>query len=381
MTLQRMAMETMDIERLTPTSVSAYLAANGWQHEQSVATDASLTAVTWTKGTDFEISLPLRPDYLDYSRRMSEVIDTLRRVEDRPKVEVVADVSSSGFDVMRVRIVSAETSDGTLPFDEAAQIVDRSRDMVLAAACSAVQPRIYYPSRKPREANEYLRRLRFGQTERGSFVFSILSPVAPRLASGQTELALDEPFDRRVVEKLLTGITGVRNAAAHAATTKDVSSFERGIEQGVSANLCEALAGLTGYEDLEQDVEISFSWALTRPRANERQLLARAYAPLIREAAAVLKAKAPEEDFLAFGSVITLNRTEGAQIGQVVMTALLGGQARRIAFELDRTDYQVAIDAHGAREPISVVGTLVKEGRLYRLRDPRNLGRIPLAEN
>lgn len=373
-------MNTIDVGRLTPTSVSAYLAANGWQHEQS-SPDAGLAAVIWTKGDDYEISLPLQPDYLDYSRRMSEVIDTLRKVEDRPKGEVVADVSSSGFDVMRVRIASAEASEGTLPFDEAAQIVSRARDMVLAAACSTVQPRIYYPSRKPREANEYLRRLRFGQTARGSFVFSILSPVAPRLASGQTELALSEPFDRRVVEKLLAGITGVRQAAVRAATTNNISFFEQGVEQGVSANLCEALAGLTGYEDLEHDVEISFSWALTRPKANERQLLARAYAPLIREAAAVLKAKAPEEDFLASGSVITLNRAEDAQIGQVVMTVLLEGQARRIAFDLDRTDYQVAYEAHGAREPISVVGTLVKEGRLYRLRDPRSVSRIPINEN
>ena len=87
-------MKTTDIERLTSASVTAYLAANGWQLEPSSATDASPIAATWTKGPDFEISVPLRPDYLDFGRRMAEVIDTLSRAEDRPKVEVVAEFSS-----------------------------------------------------------------------------------------------------------------------------------------------------------------------------------------------------------------------------------------------------------------------------------------------
>jgi hypothetical protein len=381
MNFQRNAMESFDIDRLLPTSVSAYLAANGWQQQSSNSTDSATAAVIWTKGNELEVSLPLRPDYLDYRQRMREVIDTLRKVEERPKSQVIADVASSGFDVMRVRVASPDASEGTLPFDEAAQIVSRSRDMVLAAACSTVAPRIYYPARKPREANEYLRRLRFGQTERGSFVFSILSPVAPRLGSGQPDLDLDEPFDRRVVEKLLSGITGVRNAAVVATTTNDVTSFERSVEQGVSANLCEALAGLTGYQDLEHDVEINFSWALTRPKANERQTITREYAQLIREAATVLKAKAPEEDFMAIGSVITLNRPSGAQTGQVVMAVLQDGQARKVSMNLDSTDYQAAYEAHGAREHISVVGTLVKEGRMYNLRDPRNIRRLTPLEN
>ena len=87
-------MKNTDTECLAPASIAAYLAANGWQLEPSAATDDSLIAATWTKGADFEISVPLRPDYLDFGRRMSEVIDTLSRAEDRPDVEVVAEISS-----------------------------------------------------------------------------------------------------------------------------------------------------------------------------------------------------------------------------------------------------------------------------------------------
>ncbi len=373
-------MPSTTIGQLAPSAVSAYLAANGWLNQPGATGGAAPNATIWTRGDDLEVSLPLRPDFLDYSTRMAEVIDTLRRVEDRPQVAVLADVSTSGFDVIRVRVGLSEAAPETLAFDEAAQIITRSRDMLLAAACSAVQPRIYYPARKPREANDYLRRLRFGQTEHGSFVFSILSPVAPRLTSGQIELALDEPFDRRVVALLLSGIEGVRDAALNATTSGDVSAFECAADRGVSANLCEALAGLTGYEETEQDVEIGFSWALTRPRARARQLLSRAYAPVIRAAATVLKAKAPEEDFLAIGSVITLNRAENAQTGQVVMTCLFEGQPRKVLIDFDSPAYQIAYDAHGAREPISVLGTLVKEGRLFKLRDAREVRRLSMND-
>ena len=80
-------MNTTDVGFLTPSNVSAYLAANGWHHEQARNADVAVTSSTWTKGDDLEVSLPLRPDYLDYRRRMAEVIDTLRRVEERPKTE------------------------------------------------------------------------------------------------------------------------------------------------------------------------------------------------------------------------------------------------------------------------------------------------------
>ena len=51
--------------------------------------------------------------------------------------------------------------------------------MVLAAACSLREPRPVYGARNDREANEFMRRVRLGQTEVGSFVVTILSPVVP----------------------------------------------------------------------------------------------------------------------------------------------------------------------------------------------------------
>jgi hypothetical protein len=357
----------IDISNLSPSAVSAYLRANGWTRERE---QMPSTAAIWTKGDEFEVLLPLRPEYLDFRRRMLEMIDTLRRAEQRPTAQVVADVASSGFDVVRVRLISPETKEGTLLLDEAADIVARSRDLLLAAACSTVQPKMCYSSRKPREASEYLRRLRLGQTERGSFVLSILSPVAPLLASKQADLDMPEPFDRRTLETLLSGVSAARDAAINP---EDISAFESAVERGVSANLCEALAGLTGYDDPEYDVEISFSWALTRPKHNEQLHIAKNSASVIRQAAEMLKAKAPEEDCLVIGPVIILNRPHDADEGRAVVLMANGTSSRRVSVELRGADYQQALIAHTDRSLISMVGTLEKDRRSHTLRNPRDI--------
>ena len=52
---------------------------------------------------------------------------------------------------------------------------------MLAAACAAIEPRAVYAARKPERAMAYLRQIRLGPTEAGSFVVTVESPVAPRL--------------------------------------------------------------------------------------------------------------------------------------------------------------------------------------------------------
>jgi len=135
---------------------------------------------------------------------------------------------------------------------------------------------------------EYLGRVRMGQTERGSYVLTILSPVAPALAS-QSELRLDdeppEPFERQVT--LAEGLAALEHAARQAAASGGLSPLEEAVPFGVSANLCEAVAGLAAVSPAE-GIEVRVAWSRTRPlvtSAPSRIFLGSDSIPLIQEAA------------------------------------------------------------------------------------------------
>ena len=192
---------------------------------------------------------------------------------------------------------------------------------MLAAACAAVKPRMYYPSRKPAQAMDYIRRARLGQTEPGSFILTIISPVPPSLMdrSGQ-HIGLDEPYERHVTRTLAFALDSVRQAAEDAATTGQVDSFVQAVPRGVSANLCDALVGMGSFPEGNRTLGIEFSWSRSRPidpgaHLPSRIVLNTDVFPVIREAAVYLKESSPREEFELQGFVVKLERPEGSPVG------------------------------------------------------------------
>lgn len=66
-----------------PQQVETYLVAHGWQQQQRWGDKASI----WTLD-GFEILLPLKPEIIDFNRRMAEVVETLALAEKRSQVEI-----------------------------------------------------------------------------------------------------------------------------------------------------------------------------------------------------------------------------------------------------------------------------------------------------
>jgi chromosome partitioning protein len=135
-------------------------------------------------------------------------------------------------------------------------------------ALREVMPRAVFHSRKPQRAIEYMGKARLGQTERGSYVLTILSPVSPQLNfHSDTDLFPEEPFERSVVRKL-SGSVELAMLAAEISGGQDFEPFQSSVEGGVSANLCEAIAGFFGTIDASA-IDLSVGWSLNRPLPND----------------------------------------------------------------------------------------------------------------
>jgi len=239
--------DTGALKTLEPLEMAAYLRAKGWRQEADLAGKGSLWLLQ-KDGSEFDVTLPARRELGDYALRMAEVLRAVADAEGRSQADVMRDVQTTTADLIRVRAPSRNAEDGTLPLDQAVTFVERSRDMMLAAACAAIDKRPVFAKRKAQQAMDYLSHVRMGQSERGSYVLTILSPVAPELRPAQQSLLPvepEEPYERLVTRTLMVGLKALNAAARQAAADGKMTPFQEAVGRGVSANLCDAVAGLS----------------------------------------------------------------------------------------------------------------------------------------
>jgi hypothetical protein len=375
----RAAIQDADVlAALSPLDVATYLRARGWTLSKT-ANSFWRYAFAPAGGGRSEVEVPRSSDFEDLPLRMAELLSTLARVERRSQLEVLRDLAVAASDVVRVRLMGADLADGSVSLTDGTELIQRTHDLMLFAACATSHPRAYFGPRKPREATEFVGKLRLGQTEQGSFVISVLSPVSPELSPREAGLLFsdgsDVPFERRVTETLMKATRAAADAAVDAGASGDLAPFDHAVQAGASANLCDALASMLN-DKAYSALELSVSWS--RNRSTPKGLGApirvnREVAPLFESAARELKARAPREDFELEGYIVRLDSEDAVhQGGSIVVVGDVDDGTRRVKISLDAVDYQRAVDAHRRTARVSCAGRLTKDGRQYELKEPKD---------
>lgn len=360
-------------------SIHAYLRAEGWMKGD----DLGNRGVVYTRPSEAEVFAPGSDRLGDYSAAVSSVIETIARIEERDETSVYRDLIASDRDVIRFRAPDAE-DDGSISLLAGVDLVQQSRDALLAAACSAGGPQRYYRSGSNTKATEYLRSVKLGQTEHGSFVVNLFSPVPPQLAdAAQPELwpeLAEDPFPRQVTRTLAGSIEALVGALGAVARGGDIEAFEGVVHKGVSSNLCQAIAGLI--KD-GSGLDFSLSWARTRPvpQPRYRRQFSEADSEILSEAAKVLKERQSFNNEVLQGSVTGLRRDVQPTDGSIILKTYVEGKKRTVSIELPEEEYRKAIDAHNSKQDFQVEGDLVFEGQRYYLRNPRNVQVIEESED
>jgi hypothetical protein len=267
-----------------------------------------------------------------------------------------------------------------VPIEAGMGIILQAHNMLLSAACAAKEPRATYRAGKIKEASNYMDRVRLGQTEHGSFIVALLAPVPPTLElEAQKELwpvLSAEPFERIVTRRLADGLGAAHLAAEQAVRRDGLNSFKQAVSRGVSANLCEALAGLI---DFGEGLEVSVTWARTRPAPEARRTVefSRTEAEVYREAARLFHFEEPRSDERLQGYIISADRDVIKEQGVVTLKTFLDGQPTSTKTRLPPAMYSTALEVHNSKAAISITGDLVRKGQRWWLDNPRDLLQMP----
>lgn len=349
---------------IEPDVMRAYLVAEGW-----------LTQGPWGQTSEIflrvgdatELLVPIRRDLGDYASVMSDIIRVLSDVEGRSELQVYGDLITSDKDVIRFALPGSD-EDGSIRVSDGAVIVDSVSDLLLSAACSVIRPQAVYQPGKIKKAQEYMSKVRLGQTERGSYIVCLLAPVPPTLAY-QEELWPDEAldvFDRRVTRRLMSGLEAaleIKAGFGAGFTSDEVQSL---VDSGISANLCLSASQIVDHGD---GATISITWARTRPTPIRRweRSISKWQVEGLRELADILIEKQPQRDERLEGFVVNLSRQDSSTGGAVRIHTMIDGKPTTIRTDLGKSDYDLAIMAHAEGKIVSLSGTLERVNQRWKL--------------
>ena len=362
--------------------VEAYLRSRGWSKTDGAGARLSLWVMESQAAPFDELVLPTSSDVVDYATRLAEVLRILENVESRSQLSIVTGIRFAFFDVIRVSRPTDDDHGESIGLDEGVGLVEQARALVTSAACTAVKPHRVIPSRRPPLALDYMNRVRMGHTEHGSFTVTVASKVEPQRTLGSPALEEEwgDPFPRRVTKTLAGALTAASEAAAEVARTGGFEAFERAVELGVSADMCEAVARLSRSGGLPLPVTIGIEWAPSMPQDEvkfERTSFSPEASAVMEQAARAFREAAPQEGVTVVGLVVTLHREPDSSEGVVTVAGVIAEAekktVRQVAVRVDVDTYGAFLDAHKQEVAVSFTADVEKSGRGYVARNVEGL--------
>jgi hypothetical protein len=340
-----------------------YLLATGWKRIKYQNKRLAVYAKELQAGDSPAIvALPERATYSDFSARMVEAVQRLAEVEETSLEDIYQKIQSVGQDCIRLRLKLPAGM--ALPsLEVTSRFLQGARNLVVYAACMEQEARRYF-EQPFHIGKEQAQHFQFDHTFHGSFGFSIKSSLPTfqqLLLPGVSNPGINNPLERRVVERITRGLISVKHAE-QAHNSEEISEH---FTTGLNGNMCKAV--LEMLEEIpDTAVEYSVRWSLSlSPSPDITQftpvVLDKEVSYYLRDAAQYLEASTTnlERDKTIEGVVTSLN-FENQSDRQVTLMADGYG---KVSFTLEAEDYATACDAHRDNLMVNVTGTLQRNKR------------------
>lgn len=369
-------MSPIDLKLLTkdiiPSRLEKYLYSSGWVEDGVISDKAKVWHRPEEKYFDLEIIQPLDKNLRDYLQRTYEVIKVLSEFEARSSVRIVEDVINFDSDIVKIRVMGPDVDGGAIPVDDGVLLFEKAKDLLVSSSLSAFNKKRFYSGSWPSVVKEFLDTLRFGQTERGSYIVNIIAPIIH--FSGIDIPEADSSITRSISNNLARSLHATSIAIEKYEKKQDPICFEEAISSGVSANLCDAIIGISGSAH-SRDVEISIQLAASERDSQEiikkHKFLSR-HISILDTASEYFKGNFVIKNYEAYGLVIRMDHEPTEDYGIIRVASLVNGATKNISIQLRLDDYWEAVKAHKPKLPVTCHGDLHVTPRSAYLVDPRS---------
>lgn len=320
-----------------------------------------------------ELVVPQNTDGADTEKLISRVLSSIAQIRNITISETIAEVLSVGFDVIMSTIPSEYIVQETVAFDRARRLINGMREILASTATTELEPRPFF-SRLKKEGTEYADHCRFGHTFRGSFGFTLESPLIAPLQGELEGFEPAIPFERRVVARFARGLQAIQEATAAQSPELIVEASR----MAFGANACEHFADMVEETSDHMTFAIAFSpeWHLQdRAELSQAFAVGPQHVEVARAAAKQLRDQLKPWQETVVGRVVQLANHEdpsdlfGPSGEREVVIQWNGGELGviHVRASLAPKDYLAAIDAHASGKIVSMSGLLDRRGRRWML--------------
>lgn len=360
------------IKDIIPIRLEKYLHSCGWDEDGFVSDKAKVWHRPEEKYFDLEIIQPLDDNLRDYSQRMYEAIHVLSEFEGRSSAKIIQEVINFDSDIVKIRVVSPDVDGGAIPIDDGVLLFEKAKDLLVSSSLSAFNKKRFYSGSWPAAVKVFLDTLRFGQTERGSYIVNVIAPII-RFSNMDIPEA-DSSITRSISNNLARSLRATSVAVEKYEKTNNVICFEEAVSSGVSANLCDAIIGISGSarnRDVEIAIELSVSERNTQEIIKIHKFPSR-HMPILGTASEYYKGNFVIKNYEAYGLVIRMDHEPTEDHGVIRVASLVNGTTKNVSIQLGLDDYWEAVKAHKPKLPVTCQGDLHVTPRSANLVDPRH---------
>ncbi|MCI8805009.1 MAG: hypothetical protein HFE59_03800 [Clostridiales bacterium] len=352
-------------EKLNPLAVSKYLDEMGWTQFPYKREDIKI--YQFEKDNIFEqITVPLEKSLRDYKKAMYNVVEKIATVEEKSVEQVMLYLLNPNTDILKIRLDKVGVEAGSIMFDDAIQLYDNAKKLLAATALDIINPKKIHYGRIDESVQKFLNQCRFGQTEIGSYVVSIVCPFAELSeVEGYRQLSIfsDEErcansLTRQVTNRLMTNIVTIKQKIDNNEIDSLVNN-----DNVISSNFYEALNGL----DLHSEntvVEFMAEWSPTvkinRCGFNKVRFTNDYYQPIVSVIEKIRECANQSTEIVGRikqlkASPVIDNRSRGVV---TVVYVSDDNKVKSVSVNLNREDYENAIEAHQHGKAVKILGNL-----------------------
>ena len=355
-------------EKINPLAFAKYLKETGWNSIQTKKDYLKVFQIINSVGEAFQVNIPTDKGLLDYKNAMYDAVKTVAFVEKQSTEQLMLYLLNPNTDILKIRLDRKDIEAGAILFDDAIRVYENARKLIAATAQDILHPKRYHQGRTDDVISKFINNCRFGQTEIGSYIVSVVCPFAEldeengyrQLSIFSDEEQCANSLTRQVTNRIMRNISSIRSNIDNGEYEKLISGSESDM---ISANFYEALAGLN-LDAGEADVEFIAQWSpIVKKNRNEisRIMISHDYyQPITNTIEKLRENKNTKTKVL--GRIKKLESSPDVSkrtSGKVTIVYLDDNEKKKTAtVSLKKDDYDKAIQAHSEGSHVEVIGEL-----------------------
>ncbi len=363
-------MENIDVKAL---EIRDYAISQGWILVKEALKDGLF--VLNSPNNDYSQLVFPKDESIKEFHEMAYV--SLKRLTDFYKIQLnklTEDIREVNDDVIALRYFSDSKTVNSISFQEALDSIDATKQLLMSAASTIVNPVTFHPKLNRTEAQDLIKKARFRHTEEGSFIlkisipFELSRPPTPTLFGENIE----KPFSRQAIE-IISQSSALLKESIESDSIGELYQLQTESERPIiSYNFCDAISKLFD-EERELPFQLLFNWSkasslkMPIPTLPNRITFPFSHKSKIEEVREYFAPKRNDlkDDFIA--TVETLDGSigeDGKRSGPIVLSILYENEIIKARVNLSSDFYSTAVDAHKkAGSYIEIHGLLKRNKR------------------